>query len=325
MTAPINMLQAGFGFDGVRYAREIAFGPGLAREWFTLISTAISRGPTRLFENRPNTVFDQIVSGTDIRLEEYRAIGRLMALSIIEGNPLGLNLHTAFFTLLLRQPIRFEDLRGLLDDISYRSIEYCMDRSRTEEDLAALMQPLPESGSTEDVTLANRHAQLEAVIANVPVNHSPQQFALLLAGFNEVIPHNLLTNWSPEGIASLIRGNGDIDIDDLERNMQIGYGYTGSSDEVRWLLTVLREYDQPMRRAFLRFVTGSSIVPSGGFAESPLRFDRTMRTNPRGDVVLPTTHTCFRSIDLPQYQSLDELRRMVTIAVEADAGGEMQG
>ncbi len=325
LNIPIYLIRNGFGFDGIGYIGEQAYGGGLTREWFTLMSTAISRGLSQLFENRPDTVFDEIVSGGDNRVDEYRAVGRFFALSIIEGIPLGLNLHTAFYKLLLHQPLRFEDLRGLLDDASYRSIEYCMDPSRTEEELAALMSPLAGSGSADDVTLANRQAQLEAVIANVPVNHSPQKFAQILAGFNEVIPHNLLSNWTPEALANLIKGNDDIDIDDLEHNLIIGYGYSRSSDQIQWLLTVLREYDQPMRRAFLRFVTGSSVLPSGGFAQSRLSFDHTLRRNIRGDVVLPTTHTCFRTIDLPEYASLEELRRMVTLAVEADAGGEMQG
>ena len=322
--AQTRAIANGFEFDGVRFDGESAFGGGLTREWFSLITPAISRVPNSVFELRAGSQYDQIASGPiGGRSDEYRAVGRLFALSIIEDKPLGINLPTVFFKRLLGQPIALADIRELVGDVTYRSIEYVMDPARSADELDALMSPLYGSESDEDVTLANRDAQLAAALANVPINSSPDKFNQISAGLFEIIPRNLWNNWTPEAFAALIKGNGDIDIDDMERNLGFR-GYSRYSQQVQWLLTVLREYDQPKRRAFLRFVTGSTFVSSGGFAEGPLRIDRIDRTNRRGDVVLPTTHTCFRSIDLPAYISLDELRRKVTIAVEADAGGTME-
>jgi|LauGreDrversion4_2_1035121.scaffolds.fasta_scaffold109055_2 hypothetical protein len=319
------------GVFSVSYAGEVARGEGLIREWFSLIASVVSFRPiedtdTPLLSPRDETPFDQIVNDDRVSPDQYNSLGRLLALSIIDGFPLGFNLHAVFFKKLLGQPIVLDDLRGLLGDNTVGNIQYVMDAT-TNEELQAIGAPLMESGADEEVSLENRHVQFASMINNVCTNKSPEKFQAIADGFIGVIPRELLTGLTPDDLRSFIRGNEDIDIADFRRHYNVGHGYAMDSPQIQWLFTVLGEYDQPMRSKFLRFVTGRSILPTGGFGALGTRIliDRRDRTNENHQVVLPTSHTCFHSIDLPQYESIEELRRMLTAALEFDAGGAMLG
>ena len=142
-----------------------------------------------------------------------------------------------------------------------------------------------------------------------------------------MIPRELLENVSGEDWISMIRGNPEISIDDLRLHMNTGRDYTLDSLQIGWLFEVLEEYDQDMRSKFLRFVTGSLILPSGGFRDFRILVVRTNRLGGirGGQARLPVTHTCFRSMELPEYESLEELRQKLTLAIEIDSAGAMEG
>jgi len=316
----------------VSYDNELAIGQGLIREWFSLIAAAVSFRQTPdtgvpLLSPRGETNFDEIVRNNGVSIDQYNSLGRLLAVSIINGYPLGFNLPAVFYKKLLGQAIVLEDVRDLLSVAEVNSIQYVMDATRSDDELADISAPLMHSGSRDDVSLANRDAQFASMIDNICTNSSPEKSQAITDGFLSVIPRELLESLTPEDIRSFIRGNGDIDIADFRLHYNVGHGYVRNSRQIGWLFTVLEEYDQHMRRQFLRFVTGRSILPTGGFGNlgTLIGIDRKQRLDNSGSVALPTTHTCFHSIDLPEYESLDELRRKLTTAIEYDAAGSMEG
>lgn len=321
------------GVGSVSFIGENAGGQGLVRDWFSLIAGAVSFRQSNetgipLLSPRGQTVFDQIVYNSGYSLVHYNALGRLLALSVIHGYPVGFNLPAVFYKKLLGREIVLEDIRDLLAPSEYAYIVDIMDPTRTADYLDGVMAPMMESGATEDISLDNRDAQFALMMTNVVTNHSPEKFQAIIDGFFAVIPRESVSgSISHEELRSFIRGNPEIDIADFRAHYNVGRGYVADSPQVEWLFTVLEEYDQPMRRKFLRFVTGRSILPTGGFGHlgTLIRLDRTSRTHNGDNVVLPTTHTCFHSIDLPAYESLEELRRKLTIAIEYDAAGSMEG
>lgn len=79
-----------------------------------------------------------------------------------------------------------------------------------------------------------------------------------------------------------------------------------------WLREIIRGFTPGLRQRFLRFVTGLSVLPVGGWASiSRLRIDRTDRIH-IGRVAMPRSQTCFSSLYLPQYESLEEMREILT-------------
>ena len=322
------------GVIRVTYAGENAFGEGLIREWFSLIASKVSFRETNetgipLLSPRDETPFDQIVNDDRVSPDQYNSLGRLFALSIIDGNPLGFNLHAVFFKKLLGQPIVLDDLRDMITAAEFRSIEYVMDADRTAEELEMVMSPMMHSGAAEGVSLENRDVQFASMLNNICTNSSPDKFQAIADGFFAVIPRELLTGLTPDDLRSFIRGNGDIDIADFRRHYVAGRGYRRDAEQIEWLFTVLEEYDQPMRSNFLRFVTGRSVLPTGGFGalgdNRIIKIDKMDRTNAHGNLFYPRTHTCFHSIELPEYESIDELRDMLNMAIQSNGIGAMEG
>jgi ubiquitin-protein ligase E3 A len=70
------------------------------------------------------------------------------------------------------------------------------------------------------------------------------------------------------------------------------------------------------QRRFLRFATGSDRAPPGGLGALKVTVQRTAEPADR----LPTAHTCFNYIVLPDYKSKDQLRSKLAKAIEL--GGE---
>ncbi|CAG2174693.1 unnamed protein product [Oppiella nova] len=67
----------------------------------------------------------------------------------------------------------------------------------------------------------------------------------------------------------------------------------------------------------LQFTTGCSQLPPGGFQELNPKFHITSAPT---FGVLPTAHTCFNQICLPEYDSYEQFERALRIAITE--GGE---
>ncbi|XP_041112363.1 E3 ubiquitin-protein ligase NEDD4-like [Polyodon spathula] len=82
--------------------------------------------------------------------------------------------------------------------------------------------------------------------------------------------------------------------------------------------------DAEKRIRLLQFVTGTSRVPMNGFAElygsnGPQLFTIEQWGTPEK---LPRAHTCFNRLDLPTYETFDDLRERLLMAVENAQGFE---
>ena len=292
-----------------------------------IISSPQNGGAGPLFEWRRGTEYHQIVlnrvvEGRQDRLDQYRVMGRVFALSIIHGIPLGLNLPVAFYKRLLgyESSITLEDLRGLLANEEFIRIRYIMDSERTEEELAAEAAPLVGTESSENVSLANRDEQFAAMLENVSLNYSPEEFDAIADGLLEIIPRSVFGSVRPEHVAEMISGVNQVDVEDMVRNFHYNLqvqghrlmtSYTRESDQIQWLTAVLNRLGQPMLRQFLRVYTGSHEIPAGGFAYHRISVSRISRLDDEGNVQLPTTQNRFRSITLPVYESEAELELML--------------
>jgi hypothetical protein len=80
-----------------------------------------------------------------------------------------------------------------------------------------------------------------------------------------------------------------------------------------------------MKARLLQFVTGTSGVPALGFgflqgSDGNVR-KFTIHSVHVGICIYPRAHTCFNRIDLPMYETKDELREKLKLAVTMLATG----
>ncbi|KAI9290535.1 hypothetical protein K502DRAFT_298267, partial [Neoconidiobolus thromboides FSU 785] len=100
--------------------------------------------------------------------------------------------------------------------------------------------------------------------------------------------------------------------------------YTQSSAQIQWFWRAVRSFDQSERAKLLQFATGTSKVPLGGFNSlqgsngvQKFQIHRDFASSKR----LPSAHTCFNQLDIPQYESYEELRQQLLKAIEECSTG----
>jgi E3 ubiquitin-protein ligase HERC2 len=111
----------------------------------------------------------------------------------------------------------------------------------------------------------------------------------------------------------LVCGKADVDVDLLESVTD--YSSCAPSDtHIRHFWQVMREFSTEERSALLRFTWGRSRLPLTASA-FPQRF-RLQSFNKRpADAYYPVAHTCFFSLELPHYSSLELMREKLRYAI----------
>jgi hypothetical protein len=154
-------------------------------------------------------------------------------------------------------------------------------------------------------------------------NRTRPQLTELLLGFFNVIPEPALTVFDANELELCLCGLPSIDIEDWQRNTNYKglFEFKGKIHQVvKWFWEVIEhEFDQEMRACLLQFSTGTSGVPLRGFAylqgmdNSIKKF--TIQGVDTQMFLFPRSHTCFNRIDLPNYESKEDLYDKLKIAV----------
>ena len=150
-----------------------------------------------------------------------------------------------------------------------------------------------------------------------------EQLKAFLQGFHELIPEQIVGSlFDDKELEMLISGLPSIDLEDLKRNTDYVH-YTSESDQIKWFWAALDKFSGDELAWFLQFVTGSTQVPLEGFKglagmHGPQRFSI---HRIRGEERLPTAHTCFNQLDLPDYTSYESLEIKLKQAVREGHSG----
>jgi E3 ubiquitin-protein ligase HUWE1 len=105
------------------------------------------------------------------------------------------------------------------------------------------------------------------------------------------------------------------------------YTLTQSSANVTTSLRPHHHYHcflQQQKALFLQFVTGTSKVPLEGFAQlqgmrGVQKFN--IHRHYGGAHLLPSAHTCFNQLDLPEYTSEEQTRTRLMLALKEGSSG----
>ena len=83
---------------------------------------------------------------------------------------------------------------------------------------------------------------------------------------------------------------------------------------------MLHAFPLHLKKRFLFFTTGCDRAPIQGLAELRLTIQRSGPDSDR----LPTSHTCFNTLLIPEYLTRERLRERLTTAVENAEGFGLQ-
>uniref|UniRef100_A0A0R3R759 HECT-type E3 ubiquitin transferase n=1 Tax=Brugia timori TaxID=42155 RepID=A0A0R3R759_9BILA len=305
---------------------------GLLREWFSIITREIFNPNYALFITSPGDRVTYMINKSSYinpeHLEYFKFVGRIIAKAIYENKLLECYFTRAFYKHILSVPVRAQDLESE-DPSFYKSLEFLLNNPiedlgteltfslEVEEFGVRKMRMLKENGSSVPVTDGNKEEYVKLVCQMKMTGSINQQLNAFLEGFYEIIPKHLISIFNEQELELLISGLPNVDIDDLYANTEYKT-YTKSSSQIQWFWKALRSFEQEDRAKFLQFVTGTSKVPLQGFAalegmNGTQKFS--IHLDSRSSDRLPTAHTCFNQLDLPQYETYDKLRDMLLLAV----------
>ena len=305
---------------------------GLTREWYSVLAREMFNPNYCLFipasdgaTMQPNPLSNWNAN----HLDYFKFIGRIIGKACADGQLLEAHFTHSFYKHILGQPVDVEDMQSIEPDyfnnlkqlLNYPvedlglDLTFTMDRDNFGKIESVELVP---GGANIPVTDVNKAQYVQLVCHMRMTNAIRKQVEAFLEGFHELVPAEVLI-FTPKELELLICGMPEIDLDDLERNTEYD-GYRATDENVRWFWEALRSFTQSERALFLQFVTGTSKVPIDGFGSLQgmrglQRF--TIHKHFGSHETLPTAHTCFNTIDLPTYTSLDETKAKILTAVKS--------
>ncbi|XP_017398867.1 E3 ubiquitin-protein ligase NEDD4 isoform X2 [Cebus imitator] len=319
-------------FDG---EKGLDYG-GVAREWFFLISKEMFNPYYGLFEYSATDNYTlQINPNSGLcnedHLSYFKFIGRVAGMAVYHGKLLDGFFIRPFYKMMLHKPITLHDMESV-DSEYYNSLRWILENDPTELDLRFIIDEelfgqthqheLKNGGSEIVVTNKNKKEYIYLVIQWRFVNRIQKQMAAFKEGFFELIPQDLIKIFDENELELLMCGLGDVDVNDWREHTKYKNGYSANHQVIQWFWKAVLMMDSEKRIRLLQFVTGTSRVPMNGFAElygsnGPQLFTVEQWGTPEK---LPRAHTCFNRLDLPPYESFEELWDKLQMAIENTQG-----
>lgn len=309
---------------------------GVAREWFYLLSKEMFNPYYGLFEYSATDNYTlQINPNSGIANEDhlsyFKFIGRVAGMAVYHGKLLDGFFIRPFYKMMLGKPIDLKDMESV-DSIYYNSLLSIRENDPTDFDLTfeadeetfgkVVQRELKPGGSKIPVTDENKEEYIQLVIQWRFSSRVQPQMDNFLAGFNELVPLNLIKIFDAGELELLMCGIGVIDVRDWKQNTVYKGDYHQNHIVIQWFWRVVLSFNNEMRARLLQFVTGTSRVPMNGFKElygsnGPQPFTIEKWGNPNN---YPRAHTCFNRLDLPPYESYQQLRDRLIKAIDNSEG-----
>ena len=119
-----------------------------------------------------------------------------------------------------------------------------------------------------------------------------------------------------EELELLICGSSFLDFEALERAAQYDDGYSRTHPTISLLWEVIHELPVKLQKRFLFFCTGSDRVPIKGLGNLNFVVSR----NGTDESRLPSAHTCFNHLLLPEYKDKEKLKQQLLKAINDTEG-----
>lgn len=309
---------------------------GLAREWFFLLSKEMFNPYYGLFEYSAMDNYTLQInpfSGlcNEEHLSYFKFIGRIAGMAVYHGKLLDAFFIRPFYKMMLSKPIDLRDMESV-DSEYYNSLLWIKENDPSELDLTFCVdeesfghtsqRELKPNGANVSLTNENKDEYISLVIQWRFVSRVQDQMNAFLDGFSGLVPLALVKIFDENELELLMCGIQNIDVRDWKQNTLYKGEYHPNHIVIQWFWRVVLSFNNEMRARLLQFVTGTSRVPMNGFKElygsnGPQLFTIERWGAPEN---YPRAHTCFNRIDLPPYESYQQLRDKLIKAIEGSQG-----
>uniref|UniRef100_A0A7S2ZHD4 HECT domain-containing protein n=1 Tax=Rhodosorus marinus TaxID=101924 RepID=A0A7S2ZHD4_9RHOD len=262
--------------------------------------------------------------------DAFNLVGTLVGLAIYNDTILDLHFPPVVYKKLQDLAPNFADLKVMSPRVA-QSLQAVLDYDGDDmEDVLCVTFTVPyesiygervehelvEGGKDRFVTQQNKHEFVRLYTEWVLEKSVEKAFSAFKGGMRRMIPGHMLNLFEPEEFEVLVCGEKFDDVGQLEKHTRYDGGYTQNSEVITWFWEVLNGLSPDRKRRFLAFVTGTDRVPAGGVEK--LNFV-IQRSGPDSDR-LPTSHTCFNVLLLPDYSSLEKTKNRLLLSIENSQG-----
>lgn len=322
----------------VRFHGEEGMGQGVVREWFDILSNEIVNPDYALFTQSADGTTFQPNSNSYVNpdhLNYFRFAGQILGLALNHRQLVNIYFTRSFYKHILGIPVNYQDVASI-DPEYAKNLQWILDNDisdlgleltfSVETDVFGAMEEVPlKPGGGSILVTQNNKAEYVQLVTELRMTRAIQpQINAFLQGFHMFIPPSLIQLFDEYELELLLSGMPEIDVSDWIKNTEYTSGYEREDPVVQWFWEVVEDITQEERVLLLQFVTGSSRVPHGGFANimggSGLQ-NFTIAAVPYTPNLLPTSSTCINMLKLPEYPSKEILKDRLLVALHCGSYG----
>jgi E3 ubiquitin-protein ligase HUWE1 len=306
---------------------------GLFKEWLNSVIAELFSAKKGLFVLADcDGIAYRIKPGSEKQAELFEFCGKVLAKAAFENIPINCPLATPLYKQLTGKKVLLQDLRRHDHDL-YESLDFIKHNSVTDvifhtfavQDSEGQTIELRSGGSTEQVSDANKRDYVKLRKTWEVLGSVETQVDALQRGFHTVLPLKFVNYFDPGELELLMCGLPIVDVKEWESYTEYRGCFSSEHQVVRWFWEVVEELTQEELSNLLMFSMGTYRLPVEGF--------RTLKTL-RGDTAhftlqsvdfdsnapFPRAHTCFNRLDLPLYDSKEQLRHYLHTALDYSIG-----
>lgn len=267
-----------------------------------------------------------------LAMQMFEFLGRLMGASLRAKLSLPFEFPSIVWKKLIGEELVIEDLSSF-DVLTYKlidAIRHCEHdgivdqasfRAKYNDQLRfvyngsdGVERELGKGHRGRVVTFDTRHEYCDLLL-QARLSEFDKQVAAISRGLLDVVPSRVLQLFSASQVEILIAGNPNFDMELWKRQTDA----TSISPRTLALFWQVMESLTPQEQSgFVRFAWGRSRLPAA--KEFTTRMKLTA-----GSSSLPIAHTCFFSVEMPDYKTVEEMRHGLMTVINFGCGGILNG
>ena len=304
---------------------------GVRREFFMLIIRQIFDANYGMFTyNEKTKLFLFNLNSLESNIQ-FELIGIIIGLELFNGIILDIKFPIALYKKLLGIKPCLNDLKEY-DPELYNNLNFLLNtddknlKENIDSNFTVLIDkfgekiyiPLKPNGENIMIDYKNKNEYVELYVNwffNESIKNNYNSFE---KGFYMIFDKKLSKILSPEELELIICGSQNLDFNELQKATKYE-GYTKDSTTIKFLWEILLDFNEEEKKKFLIFVTGSDKAPIDGLAYLPFIISRNANSND-----LPSSHTCFNHLVLPNYLNKNLMEKKLKYAINYSEGFGLQ-
>ncbi len=259
---------------------------------------------------------------------KYELIGVIFGLAIYNNTILDVKLPITVYKKLLGIKPTLEDMKEC-DPELYHTLNYLKNNNdaNLKEEIDTnftviddkfgekLVKPLKENGENIMIDINNKDEYVDLYIDWYFNESIKDFFNSFEKGFYRVFSKNLTKVLTPEELELILCGTQILDFHELKNACQYEE-YEKDSETIKYFWEILLDFKEEEKKKFLSFVTGCDRAPIDGLGSLSITI-----SNGGSDInQLPSAHTCFNNLILPDYKNKEKMKKAILTAINYSEG-----